>query len=116
MKTKSYLAAALAAAFVLNGAAFAAHQPGHPAAPEARGGGNNPAATASDDSPMAWRMARYPFRVGHTVLRTPRIIGETFSGKRTFMGERGLFQAQDEPTASEPRNSVPRGRGQRTMR
>ena len=113
MKTKTYLCAAFVAAFAFNGAAFAAHQPGHPAAPQARGGSNAAAAATTDDTPMAWRVARYPFRVGYSVVRTPLIVSETFSGKRTFFSERGLFQTNEQPAAADQRNSIPQGRGQR---
>ncbi len=118
MKTKTYLCAAFLAAFALHGAAYAAHQPGHPSAPQARGGGNAPAAaTTTDDTPMAWRVVRYPFRVGYTVVRTPLILGQTFTGKRTFISDRGFFQTNDEgqPAAADQRNSIPQGRGQRTQ-
>ncbi|MGB8167906.1 MAG: hypothetical protein WCF18_10475 [Chthoniobacteraceae bacterium] len=116
MKIKTYLGAAFVAAFACNGAAYAAHQPGHPAAPQARAGGNAPgAATTTDNTPMAWRVVRYPFRVGSTVMRAPLIVGQTFTGKRTFISERGFFQnSEGQPAAADQRNSIPQGRGQRT--
>lgn len=116
MKTKTNLCAAfLFAALTLNGAALAAHQPGHPAAPQARGGSAATTTATDDDSPLAWRVVRYPFRVGYTIVRTPLIVGQTFAGKRTFYSDRGFFQTNDLP-ANDPRRSVPTGRGQRSPR
>ena len=112
MKTKTYLCAAFAASLALNTAAFA-DQSYRPSVTQAHGG-NGPAAAATDDTPMAWRVARYPFRVGYTVVRTPLILGQTFTGKRTFVSNRGFFQTNEESAAADQRNTIPQGRGQRS--
>jgi hypothetical protein len=115
MKTKIYFSAAVIAAFLMQGVAFASHRSANLTAAQAPTG--NPEAAATIGSPsednMAWKVASYPFRAGRTIVRTPLIIGETFTGKRTFVSDRGLFQSNDE-SAMEQRNSVPQGRGQRT--
>ena len=116
MKRQLTILAAIGAAFVIQNSAFASHVAGHPAgATQAHGGAvaANTAAENTNDSSMAWRVARYPGRVGMTVLRTPLIIGQTFNGKRDFISDRGLFQMSDD---SDLRNSRPTGRGQRTAR
>jgi hypothetical protein len=115
MKNKTYLCAAVIAAFSLHSAALAAHKPGHPDGPQARAVRAESRAAPDDDSPMAWRVVRYPFRVGYTLVRTPLILGETVAGKRTFYNERGFFQANELP-ANDPRRSVATGRGDRTPR
>ncbi len=115
MNIKSYLSAAALAALVLPGAALAVTEK-QPAAPQARNTGNTAPATQADDASFGWRMARYPGRVGHTVLRSPMIVGETLTGKRTFINSHGLFQTADEPTTADQRNSIPQGRGQRIQR
>lgn len=115
MNIKSYFTAVALAAAILPGAAWAVQEK-QPSALQARGTGNTTAVTPADDSSFAWRVARYPGRVGHSVLRSPMIVGETFSGKRTFINSHGLFQTADEPTSADPRNSIPQGRGQRLQR
>ncbi len=115
MKLKTSLCAAFLAALTMNGTALAAHKPGHPGGPQARDARAATSAATGDDSPMAWRVVRYPFRVGYTLVRTPLIVGETFAGKRTFYNERGFFQTND-LAANEARRSVPQGRGQRSPR
>lgn len=114
MKTKLHLCAALFAAFAMQGVASAAHQPGHPdKAAKSSGRDSARMTTTADDTPMMLRMARYPGRVGGTVLRTPRLIAETFGGERSLISKRGLFQT-NETADSEMSRSVPQGRGQRT--
>jgi hypothetical protein len=112
MKTNSYFAAACAAALLIPSAAFASHRSVNMTAAQA-----NPETAASTGSltedSMAWKVATYPYRAGRTIVRTPLIIGETFSGKRTFVSDRGLFQSNEE-SAVEQRNSVPKGQGQRS--
>jgi hypothetical protein len=114
MKTKLTILAALAVSFTMHASAWATHQAGHPASVAAQAHGGAAVATtgngAADDSPMIWKAARYPGRVGMTLIRTPYILGQTFTGKRTFVSERGFFQANDDAA------STPMGRGQRTPR
>lgn len=114
MKTKTYLCAAFAAALALNTTAFA-DQSNRSSVTQAHGGNTPVRAAATDDSPMTWRVARYPFRVGYTVVRTPLILGHTFTGKRTFVSNRGFFEANEEAAAADQRNTIPQGRGQRTL-
>jgi hypothetical protein len=112
MKTKTYLSAAVIAAFFLQSSAFASHRSVNLTAAQANPETAATTGSLTEDS-MAWKVASYPFRAGRTIVRTPLILGETFTGKRTFVSDRGLFQANDE-SAIEQRNSVPQGRGQRS--
>jgi hypothetical protein len=110
MKTKAYLCAAIFAA--MTSAGFAAHNSGHISAPPPRG--VNP--TASNDETRMERVVRYPFRAGYSVLRSPLIVGETFTGKRSFISNRGLFQTVDESAMSAPRTHTPQDRSPRSSR
>jgi len=114
MKTKTTILAATVA-IALTGLASAAQSTTKSSAAQARSTGNTPPAAATDDTSMTWKVARYPFRVGHSMLRGP-MVGETFTGKRTFVNEHGLFQTADQSNDSDQRNSIPQGRGQRTNR
>ncbi len=90
------------------------NQSNHSSLREAHGGSASfPGAT--DDTPMAWRVARHPFRVGYPVLRTPLILGQTFTGKRRFISNCGFFQTNEEPAPTDQRNTIPQGRGQRSL-
>jgi len=84
MKTKNRILMAALAAFTLSSTGFAMQQ------------ADNARATFADDGkPMALRLARFPFRVAHSVVRTPRIMVETIDGKRAFISDRGLLQTND---------------------
>lgn len=108
---KTYLCAAAVAAVCGSGVAVASHQPGHPPIRESRGGGNPAIAEKSDmDASTTWDVFRYPGRVGSTVVRSPLIVGETVTGKRTFISKKGFFQSRGAMPAEE---SLPQGRGQR---
>jgi hypothetical protein len=109
MKTKSYICAAAIAAFGLNSAVIAAHRPGHSTPTRAS---QNIASGA--DAPVS-RPMTYPLRAGYTVIRTPLIVGETFTGKRKFISDRGLFQSVEQP-AKPVRSTMPQDRGQRATR
>jgi hypothetical protein len=113
MKIKSYLCAASLAALLLQGSAWATQE--KQSAAQARNSNTAPT-SETDDSSFAWRVARYPGRVGHSVMRSPMIVGETLSGKRTLINTHGLFKTADEPTSTDQRNSIPQGRGQRLSR
>jgi hypothetical protein len=105
MKTRTYLCAALLAAALTTPAAFAAHNSAHISAPPPRG--ITPTAVDEKDSDMM-SMMRYPYRVGSSVLRTPRILGETFTGKRTFFSDRGFLQSDEPPKTHTPQDRSPR--------
>lgn len=112
--TRLFSLIAAAAATFAPISAMATHQPGHnPSAANARGSAVAAQTAAENDNPsMAWRIARYPGRVGMTVLRSPIIVGETFTGRRSFVSSRGFFQAREEAAQASP----PQGRGQRSVR
>jgi len=95
MKTNIYLSIVAAAACCVS-SAWATHQTYHPAAPQARGTNNTPAAEEKTDTPGVWKVVGYPFRAGYTIIRTPLLIGETFTGKRTFISDHGLFQMNED--------------------
>jgi hypothetical protein len=105
MKTKIYFCAASIAALALNGVAFAAQPSTKSSATEARGGGNAPPVTATEESAMPSRT-------------TPRMTtGRTIiTEKRTFVNEHGLFETPGLPMEADQRNTIPLGRGQRIPR
>lgn len=115
MKMKTYLCAAMTVALCGSGMAVASHQPGHPSVRQARSGGEPTMAEQTDtdkldESSTTWRVVRYPGRFGSTVVRSPLIMGETVTGKRTFISKKGFFQTREEIPAQE---SARQGRGQR---
>lgn len=121
MKAKCHLIAASIATLALVGSAEA-RQNERQSAAEARGSSSARVATSDDDASFAWRVARYPGRVGHTIVRSPMIVGETLGGERTFMSERGFFQTKEtkydslDKESTPERRSIPQGRGQRIPR
>jgi hypothetical protein len=105
MKTKLYFCAASIAALALNGVVSAAQPSTKSSATEARGGGNAPPVTATDESSMPSRT-------------TPRMTTghPTITEKRTVVNEHGLFETPGLPMESDQRNTIPLGRGERIPR
>jgi hypothetical protein len=55
-------------------------------------------------------------RAGHSILRTPEIVSETFKGQRTVISKNGLFAPKDmnqpgRSVASRPTESASNRRG-----
>jgi len=50
-----------------------------------------PMSCRAEDRPFLERAITWPFRAAYTAVRTPIIVGETLSGRRDFVSDRGLF-------------------------
>ena len=97
MKTMKLFTLAAAASCALGASAFADHQPGHPAKmPTTKASENR---KTWDDQPMLLRTVGFPVvfmgRAGHSMIRSPQIVSETFSGERTFLNKRGFFTKRE---------------------
>lgn len=74
------------------GFCYAEQNPGRQAQPRNPREGGQPHETNRFVS-----VVTYPFRTAYTVVRTPILVGETFTGKRTFISKRGLFMVKETP-------------------
>src|SRR4051812_14114647 len=111
MKTMKMLTLAMPASCAFGASAFADHQPGHPSPAPPK----SSAQRTWNDQPVVVRTIGYPFvflgRTGHTMIRSPQIVSETFRGDRTFLSKRGFFAKRDmdlpgERVASMPSQSI----------
>ena len=109
---------AMAASCALGASALADHQPGHPArgTPMAASTGRQ----TWGEQPMLIRAVGYPVvflgRTGHTMVRSPQIVSETFRGERQFLSKRGFLTKREmdrsrERVASAPAESIANKRG-----
>src|SRR5215207_8587494 len=53
--------------------------------------GRNRSERRIQEPSMAERMINWPLRAGHTVIRTPVIVRETLTGKRSVVNDEGRF-------------------------
>jgi len=117
MNTMKLFTLATAASCALGASALADHQPGHPGTTAPK---SATAARTWNDQPMLLRTVGYPVvflgRAGHTMIRSPKIMGETFRGERQFVSKKGFFARRDmdkpgERVASAPSQSIANKRG-----
>lgn len=52
-----------------------------------------------DNQPMPLRVAGYPVvfmeRAGHSIIRSPQIVSETFNGKRNLVSKHGIMTERE---------------------
>ena len=120
MKTTKSITVAIAATCILGASALADQQSGqNPMREKQARQAQNAGKTWDSEKPMALRIAGYPFvfleRTGHTLMRSPEIVSETFKGERPLVSKRGILAAPEKETggkvASAPAASVTNRRG-----
>jgi|SRR5258708_7451909 hypothetical protein len=120
MKTTKLLTLAIAASCALGASALADQQVGHPAHSPEKMAKKGDSGKTWDAQPTAIRTIGYPVvflgRAGHSILRSPEIVSETFKGQRTIVSKKGLFARSDmgqpgQRVASAPAQSVTNRRG-----
>lgn len=122
MKTTSKLAAILVLAVTTVVPAFAEHNATHREQQRAGRASTETMSARDERGNVVWSTVSAPFRFigrsGMTVLRTPVILSETYSGERRMMSKRGFFARNEaaEPAANDrPGSSIPEGRGSRRV-
>jgi len=124
MKTTTSLKLALAATFALGASAFADQQPNQLSAEKAKMSGakkGQPTAWTSKGEPMTLSKAgsssmTFLKKTGNSIARTPKIVSETFTGKRNLVSKHGIMTERETKKTggkvpSAPSQSVANHRG-----
>lgn len=60
-----------------------------------------------DDQPVVIRTVGYPFvfleRAGHSIIRTPQIVEQTYDGDRTLISKEGILAPRESEREDMPR-------------
>jgi len=60
-----------------------------------------------DEQPAVIRTVGYPFvfleRAGHSIIRTPQIVEQTYDGDRTFISKQGILAPREAEREDMPR-------------
>jgi len=98
---------AIAATCALGASALAVQQPAqNPMKEKQTREAEKSGKTWDTERPMALRIAGYPFvfleRTGHSLVRSPEIVSESFKGERSLVSKRGILAPTEKqaPAAS----------------
>ncbi len=115
MKTTT-ITLALAAMFALGASALADQQPNQ----KSNKLGTEKTSKTWDSQPQPLRTIGYPVvyvgRAGNSLMHSPRIVSDTFSGKRNLVSKKGIMTERDAKkgtpkVSSAPKQSVANTRG-----